>query len=165
MKAPLPPNEEQRLHAVRQYAVLDTPPELAFDELAQLAAHICQTPIALIVLVDESRQWFKAKVGVEATESPRDIAFCAHTILNTSEVMEVRDASLDPRFFDNPLVTSDPHIRFYAGVALVTQHGEALGSLCVIDRNPQILTAEQLTALRTLGRQAIAQLELRRHTG
>lgn len=165
MKAPLALNEAQRLHALRQYAVLDTPAEPAFDDLAQLAAHICQTPIALIVLVDESRQWFKAKVGLEATETARDIAFCAHTILNTSGVTEVPDASLDPRFFDNPLVTSDPHIRFYAGVALVTQHGEALGSLCVIDRTPQMLTGEQLSALSALGRQTIAQLELRRHVG
>ena len=163
MKAPLAPNEAQRLHALRQYAVLDTPAERSFDDLAQPAAHICQTPIALIVLVDESRQWFKAKVGMEATETSRDIAFCAHTILNTNEVMEVPDASLDPRFFDNPLVTSDPHIRFYAGVALVTQDGEALGSLCVIDRSPQRLTGDQLSALATLARQTIAQLELRRH--
>ncbi len=165
MKALLPPNETQRLEALRQYAVLDTSAEPAFDELAQLAAHICQTPIALVVLVDETRQWFKAKVGMQVEETSRDIGFCAHTILNSSEVLEVRDASLDPRFFDDPLVTSDSHIRFYAGVPLVTADGHALGSLCVIDRKPQVLTAEQLTALRTLGRQTIAQLELRRHAG
>ena len=163
MKALLPPNETRRLAALKQYAVLDTPPEPAFDDLVQLAAHICQTPIAVVVLVDDSRQWFKAKVGLEARETSRDVAFCAHTILNSSEVLQVRDASLDPRFFDNPLVISDPHIRFYAGVPLVTQCGLALGSLCVIDRRPQTLSVEQLNALRTLGRQVIAQLELRRH--
>jgi len=165
MKAPLAPNEAKRLEALRNYAVLDTPAELAFDDLARLAALFCQTPIALVVLVDETRQWFKAKVGVEVAGTARDIAFCAHTILNNREVMEVRDAMLDPRFSDNPLVTSNPHIRFYAGVPLVMQEGYALGTLCVIDRKPKALSAEQLSALSALGRQAIAILEWRRHAG
>ena len=165
MKAPLPFNETQRLQALRQYAVLDTPAEQAFDDLTQLAAQICQTPIALMVLVDGTRQWFKSRVGIETVQTSRDIAFCAHTLVNNSEILEVPDASLDPRFCDNPLVTSEPYIRFYAGVPLITQDGHALGSLCVIDRTPQTLSAEQLTALRTLGRQTIAQLELRRHAG
>jgi len=165
MKAPLPPDETQRLAVLRQYAVLDTPAERAFDDLTRLAAHICQTPIALVTLVDESRQWFKSKVGLEAAETPRNHGFCAHTILNTHEALEVHDAWLDPRFADDPLVTSAPHIRFYAGVPLVTPEGHALGSLCVIDRQPQTLTAAQLAALHTLGRQVVMQLELRRHAG
>jgi len=165
MKAPLPPNEMRRLEALRQCDVLDTPAEPAFDDLTLLAAHICQTPIALVVLVDETRQWFKSTVGMDAAETPRDIAFSAHTILNAGDVLEVRDASLDPRFAENPLVTSDPHIRFYAGVPLVTQDGQAVGSLCVIDQKPRALTAGQLAALRTLGRQVVAQLELRRQAG
>ena len=164
MKALLAPNETQRLNALKQYAVLDTPAEPAFDDLARLAAHICQTPIALIVLVDSTRQWFKAKVGMETAETARDLAFCAHAILNSSEVLEVHDARRDERFFDNPFVTSDPHIRFYAGVPLVTQDGYALGSLCVIDSKPHTLSAEQLTALRILGRQTMSQLELRRYS-
>ena len=162
MKAALPPDETQRLAALAQYQVMDTPPELAFDDLTLLAAHICQTPMALITLVDGTRQWFKSKIGVTMEQTSRDLAFCAHAILRQDEVLEVRDAALDPRFADNPLVLADPHIRFYAGAPLITPDGYALGSLCVLDHRPRTLTAEQLAALRALSRQAVAQLELQR---
>jgi PAS domain S-box-containing protein len=164
MKAPLPPNEAQRLAALAQYQVLDTPPEQAFDDLTLLAAHICQTPIALVSLVDEMRQWFKSRLGFSATETARDIAFCAHTILHPDEVLEVRDAKADPRFADNPLVTGDANFRFYAGAPLITPEGHALGALCVIDNKPRTLTAEQLAALRALSRHVVSQLELQRQT-
>ena len=162
MKAPLPPDEAERLKMLRQYSVLDTPPEDVFDDFTQLASYICQTPIALISLVDEGRQWFKSKVGVEVTETPREIAFCAHTILQKDEVMEVRDAEVDSRFKSSPLVTSDTHVRFYAGAPLVSPGGHALGALCVMDHTPRELTPKQLASLRALSRHVVAELELRR---
>ena len=162
MKAPLPLDEEQRLAALRRYSVLDTPPEQAFDDLTLLAAQICQVPTAMVSLVDEQRQWFKSRVGMDAAETARDISFCAHTILHADAVLEVRDATLDPRFLDSPLVTGDPHMRFYAGAPLIAPDGHALGALCVMDRRPRTLTAEQLAALRALSRRVVAQLELRR---
>ncbi|MDP1899898.1 MAG: CHASE3 domain-containing protein [Rubrivivax sp.] len=162
MKAALPPDELQRVDALRSCCVLDTPPEQAFDDLTALAAHICQVPIALVSLVDQRRQWFKSRVGLEALETPRDQAFCAHAILHPQEVLQVRDAQADPRFADNALVTSDPHIRFYAGAPLLGSDGHALGTLCVIDRQPRELDASQLSALRALARQAALLLEQRR---
>jgi PAS domain S-box-containing protein len=159
MKAPTPENEAERLASLRGLGILDSAPEPAFDELASLAAYICQTPIATISLVDEDRQWFKSRVGWMPVETPRDMAFCAHTILEP-DLLVVTDACADQRFANNPLVTSPPRIRFYAGAPLVTAEGHALGSLCVIDHEPRKLSPEQAQALRTLSHQVVAQLRL-----
>ncbi len=161
MKPPLPSNEAARLDALRQYQVLDTPPEEAFDDLVRIAAQICGTPVALISLVDVQRQWFKARVGIEAQETPRDLAFCAHAILG-EDVMVVPDATQDARFADNPLVTGETHIRFYAGAPLIAPDHHALGTLCVVDREPHPFSEEQRQALAALARQTVAQLELRK---
>jgi GAF domain-containing protein len=158
--APLPPDESQRLAALRRYELLDSTSEPSYDEIVALAAQLCGAPIALVSLVDEHRQWFKAKVGIAAAETPRDAAFCAHTILG-DEPMVVEDARADARFADNPLVTGDPGIRFYAGAPLRTADGHALGALCVIDRQPRTLTPLQRGALATLARQVVAHAELR----
>jgi diguanylate cyclase (GGDEF)-like protein len=160
-KAPLPIDEAARLAELRGFDVLDTGAEPEFDDLAKLAATIAGTPVSLVSLVDADRQWFKANVGFNLPETSRDAALCAHTILQ-SDLMEVPDASVDPRFADNPLVTSGPNIRFYAGAPLVTPDGHAMGSLCVIDTVPRKLTGEQAEALRILGRQAVSLLRLRR---
>lgn len=160
--APLPANETERLAALARYNILDTPLEEAFDDLAVLAAQICGVPVALVTLVDAERQWFKASYGLTGMhETPRDVAFCAHTILH-DDVMIVPDAHSDQRFADNPLVTEAPHVRFYAGMPLITDDGYALGSLCVLDQSPHVLSAGQIDMLRRLGRQVQLLLELRR---
>lgn len=159
-EAPLPENESARLNRLYQCLILDTPVESAFDDITQLASHICQVPIALVTLIDRDRQWFKSKVGLEATETPRTMAFCAYAILQ-SDILIVPDALEDNRFIDNPLVTSEPYIRFYAGVPLITSDGHALGTLCIIDRVPRELRIEQIQALKALGRQVVRQIELR----
>lgn len=162
MKAMVPANEAQRLRTLHAYNVLDTLPEQAYDDITFLASRICGTPIALVSLVDEDRQWFKSRVGLEATETPRDVAFCAHAINTPEELFIVRDAREDSRFADNPLVTDAPSIRFYAGAPLVTRTGMPLGTLCVIDRVPRTLSPEQTESLRALSRQVMAQLDLAR---
>ncbi len=155
-------NESERLKALRQYKILDTKPEQAFDDLALIASHICGTPIALITMVDEDRQWFKARIGTDVHETARSISFCSHAI-EQKGVFTVPDATLDPRFRDNPLVKGEPHIRFYAGAPLASREGYALGTLCVVDYVPRELTPEQNHALVALERQVAAQLELRRN--
>jgi GAF domain-containing protein len=161
MKAPIPDNEAQRLAALKEYRILDTAAEQTYDDITALVAYLCDVPIATISLVDESRQWFKSKLGLNECETPRDVAFCAHAILQT-EPLIVRDALKDTRFSDSALVTRSPHIRFYAGFPLATPEGLALGSLCAIDRKPRQLSAEQKTAMQALARQVMALLELRR---
>ena len=150
--------EADRLAALRRYRILDTEPEERFDDLALLASQICGTPMALISLVDRDRQWFKARVGVDVQQTPRDIAFCAHAI-HQPNMFVVPDALQDARFCDNPLVRTAPHIRFYAGAPLVTADGQALGTICVLDLKPRVLTKAQEAALEALKRQVVSQLE------
>jgi len=155
--------EIQRLKVLWEYEVLDTIPERVFDDLTELAAKICEAPIALITLIDEKRQWFKSKVGVSLQETSRDISFCDHAIRGEG-LFIVPDAAKDKRFAANPLVTSDPKIRFYAGAPLITPDGHALGTLCIIDKVPRELRPEQKQALVILARHVMTQLELRRHS-
>ncbi|GEM_PF-6967693 len=159
--APYPPDEDARLAALKSYGILDTPSEELFDGFTEIAAEVCEVPVSLISFVDKDRQWFKSKVGFTEASSPRDIAFCAYTILQ-DEMMEVPDATLDPRFSDNPLVTGDAHVRFYAGVPLLDQDGHALGTLCVVDAKPKKLTETQRSLLHLLARQVVDSLEQRR---
>jgi GAF domain-containing protein len=159
--AALPAREAERLAALRRLDVLDTPAEAEFDALVQAASLVCQSPISLISLVDADRQWFKARRGLDAAETPRDLAFCAHAI-HGDELFVVADATRDPRFHDNPLVTGAPDIRFYAGAPLTLQDGSRVGTLCVIDRVPRELSDSQREILRHLARAAAHVLEGRR---
>lgn len=159
---PLPDNDAERVARLRSLGVLDTPPEPDYDEITRLAAQICQVPMALITLVDADRQWFKSKVGIGDSETSREISFCAHAITEPQrDVFIVPDARKDARFAGNPYVIDDPNIRFYAGAPLVTRDGWALGTLCVVDRQPRQLTTDQLEALKALRRQVMNAIELR----
>lgn len=155
--------ELARLDALRSYQVLDTDPVDQLDNLTALAAQICDAPISLVSLVDADRQWFFSRFGLKPRETPRSQAFCAHAI-SQPDLFEVRDAALDPRFKDNPLVTGEPGIRFYAGMPLINEQGHALGTLCIIDRRPRTLTTAERGALRALRDFAMSHLELRRRT-
>lgn len=164
MKTPeIPSNERERIAALDSLNVLDTPPEADFDAITSLAAHLLEVPIALVSLVDVDRQWFKSHCGLEVTETPRDVSFCGHVVAG-GDLMVVPDAQEDRRFFDNPLVTGAPHVRFYAGVPLVMTDGFVVGTLCVIDHRPRELSALQITLFQGLARQVVAQLELRRQS-
>lgn len=158
--ASLHSNEAERLQALRDLDVLDTEAELEFDQLTKLASIICETPISLVSLVDESRQWFKSKVGLDATETPRDFAFCAHAILQ-EELFEISDASKDERFHDNPLVLGGPKVVFYAGATLFSANKMPIGTLCVIDSNPKKLSTEQRNALKLIAQQVTYLFEAR----
>ncbi|WP_080241506.1 GAF domain-containing protein [Spirosoma rigui] len=162
--APLPTNERGRLQALADYNLLDTDAESIYDDVTRMASEICRTPISLISLVDDDRQWFKSKLGLKTDETPRDQSFCAHAILEPSEVFIVPDARLDDRFADNPLTTGAPNVVFYAGVPLTTGEGHALGSLCVIDSRPRTLTDNQILALKSLARLVNTHFELRKVT-
>lgn len=159
--APLFDDEPGRIDALNRYEVVDAPPEIALDDIAILASRICQTPMAAISFVDQNRQWYKSQIGLPMNQTPRDIAFCGHAILQ-SELLVVADAKADERFRDNPLVVGEPYIRFYAGAPLITPDGMALGSVCVMDTVARSLTAEQLEGLQALARQVTTLLELRR---
>ena len=163
LKAPIPPDEPQRMRALHEYSILDTQPEPVYDDIAHVAAGVCDTPIALVALIDGSRNWFKARVGIpeELTESPRDISFCGHAILGT-DIFEVTDAIVDERFADNPLVAQEPKIRFYAGAPLITPKGYRLGTICAIDVRPRRLSEAQRDTLSALSRLVIRQLERRK---
>jgi signal transduction histidine kinase/CheY-like chemotaxis protein len=160
--AALPPDEDQRLRALYETGILDTPPERAYEDLTALAATLCNTPIALVSLVDADRQWFKSRVGLDAAETPRDMAFCAHALHRPGEIFEVGDAAVDARFAANPLVTEDPRIRFYAGAPILSEEGLPLGTLCVIDRKPGALSQRQRDVLQALARTAGELLMARR---
>jgi GAF domain-containing protein len=160
--ADLPPDEEARLEALRDLELLDTEPEAEFDELVRRAAEATGAPIAVITLVDEARQWFKARVNLELESTDRDLSFCAHAILAPDDITVVPDTRKDERFADNLLVTEDPTIRFYAGAPIFTPDGQPVGTLCVIDAVPRGLSDEQAQALRDLAAEVSQQIERRR---
>ena len=163
LQAPIPSNDAARLQELRSYGVLDSPDEQVFDDIGALVRDIAHTPIGIISLVDENRQWFKSCIGLDAKETPRNISFCGHTILQRTPLI-IEDAINDPRFCDNPLVLQEPHIRFYAGFPLIASNGLALGSLCAVDQQPRQLQPHQIQAMERLARLAVQQMELKRQT-
>jgi diguanylate cyclase (GGDEF)-like protein len=159
--AEIPADEDARLQTLRRFAILDTAPERAYDDLLSIATAICGAPMGTVTLVDSERQWFKSQLGMPSTQTPRNIAFCAHAILDPANVLEVDDAKADERFHDSPLVTGEPNVRFYAGAPLVAADGHAVGALCVMDTQPHQLTDKQREALAALSRQVMVLMELR----
>lgn len=158
----IPYNEQERIQELYRLEILDTPVEEDFDEIVQLASKICNMPISLITLVDTGRQWFKAKIGIDIEETPRDVSFCGHVLSQkNNDLMEIEDAQKDNRFFDNPFVVSDPGVRFYAGMPLITGNGYKLGTLCVLDNKPNRLTPDQTFTLKVLANQVVKMLEMR----
>src|SRR5690349_21402929 len=155
MQSPaIPPDEAERLAALQSYDILDSGPEQAYDDLVRIAAHLLEMPIALVSLVDAERQWFEARIGLDATETSREISFCGHAVVERRSLV-VPDALADPRFVDNPLVTGPPHVRFYAGAPLRGPDGHVLGTLCVIDHEPRSMSPAKLELLEALARQAV----------
>ncbi|NJO85347.1 MAG: GAF domain-containing protein [Synechococcaceae cyanobacterium RM1_1_27] len=157
-----PANELERLAALAEYQIMDTPPEQSWDDLVQLAAKIFNVPMAWVALIDTNRQWYKAKVGIDADEAPRELTFCSHAMLNPEQALIVPDATQDERFADNPFVTGESHIRFYAGIPLLTPDHLCLGTFCVIDTKPRQVTIDQIEQLQALAQRVTTQLELRR---
>ncbi|MDR6966594.1 signal transduction histidine kinase [Flavobacterium arsenatis] len=157
-----PENESRRLKALKEYSILDTLPEEEYDDITKLASKICETSISTISLIDEKRQWFKSKVGLNETETSRNNSFCAHAIIEPDKIFTVKDSRLDSRFSENPLVVGEPHVIFYTGVPLVSPEGLPLGTLCVIDDKPKELNDEQLVALKALSNQVVSLFELRK---
>ena len=163
MKTPeIPFNENKRVHALKEYSILDTLPEKEYDDITQLASQICGTSISTISLIDEKRQWFKSKVGIDVDSTDRTLSFCGHAIVEPDKIFTVKDSRLDERFQDNPLVVGEPHVIFYTGVPLVSPEGFALGTLCVIDDKPKELNQDQLLALKALSNQVVSLFELRK---
>ena len=162
LSARLPDNENMRLEALRSYAVLDGPKEAAVDALVRVASCVCEVPIAVVTLVDAVRQCFLSSIGLDVSETSREVAFCSHAILNPREILEIEDTTLDERFWDNPLVTGEPKIRFYAGAPVVDAQGYALGTLCVLDRKPRRLTPSQRELLSELSGAVMKLIEARR---
>lgn len=158
-----PANEISRLKTLENLQLLHSNPEESYDNITKLASFICETPVSLITLMADEKQWFKSKIGTEITESPRDITHCAHAILNPDELMEVRDTRNDERFLDNPFTTGTPPILFYAGLPLKAHNGTVMGTLCVLDTKPNALTTEKKDALKALAKQVENLFELRRH--
>lgn len=162
VKPPVPPDENERIDHLLAYSVLDTLPEEDYDFITRMAAQICHTPIALVTLVDSDRQWFKSNHGLDVTETPREYSFCAHAINKPDKVMVVPDTNEDERFKSNPFVTGNPHVAFYAGIPLTNEDGFVLGTLCVIDTKPRDLDDTQLDLLKSLAKQVMNLLELRK---
>ena len=154
--------EKERLASLESYSILDTLPEEEYDNLTAIAAEICGTPISLVSLLDNKRQWFKSHHGIDASETPKEYAFCAHAINSEEDILIVQDSRTDERFHDNPLVTGDPRVIFYAGIPLSTENGLPLGTLCVIDHKPKLLSQSQIASLKALAKQVMNLLKLRK---